>query len=106
MGEAKTRKDQTIEDKLKYQNFTNKMKAALSDMAKNAAGVQVLRYILHESCFLAPLTYETAEGMNKDILLQRESKRMMYLSLRVHMDNETIRRIEMDETPLPPKQEV
>ena len=102
MGEANTRKEKELTDKLKYQAFTNKMKASLSDMSKNDAGLQVLRHQLHASGFLLPLTHGTPEGINTQLLLQNESKRMMYLGLRVHMDNETIRRVEMDEI----KQEV
>lgn len=95
MGESNTRKEQREKDTAVYQAFANKMKAALSDTSKNEAGLQILRFFLHESCFLAPLTCETADGLNKDILLQREAKRMTYLSLRAHMDNETIMRVEM-----------
>jgi len=81
----------------KLQRFGQRMKVSLSLVAQTEAGVNVLRYILHESRFLAPLTHETAEGMNKDILLQSEAKRLLYLSLRAHMDTETIKRIEMEE---------
>ena len=97
MGEAQTRREKTEADNKKYAMYANKMKASLSDISKNEAGVNVLRYLLHSSGFLAPLTHETAEGINKDLLLQNEAKRVMYLGLRVHMDTETIRRVELND---------
>ena len=104
MGEARISKEQKEAETKVYNAFANKMKASLSDMSKNEAGLQVLRHQLHTSGFLLPLTHGTPEGINTQLLLQNESKRMMYLSLRVHMDNETIIRVEMDEVS-PPKQE-
>jgi len=97
------RKEQAIKDNIanaeKMKAFTNKMRSSLALMSKDKAGLNVLRFILHESRFLAPLTYETADGVNKDKLVQSEAKRLMYLSLRVHMDRETVIRIELEETP-------
>jgi len=83
----------------KMKAFTSKMRSSLTLMSKNSAGINVLRFILHESSFLSPLTHPTLDGLNKDMLLQREAKRLMYLSLRQHMDRETIIRVEL------PKQE-
>jgi len=99
MGEAKTRREMNEAEQKIYSAFNAKMKGALSDTSKNEAGLQVLRFILHESRFLAPLTHETAEGVNTEILLQNEAVRMLYLRLRTHMDNGTIIRVEMDATP-------
>ena len=93
------RKEQVAEDVKanaeKMKKFTKKMKSSLALMSKDKAGLNVLRFILHESRFLAPLTYETLDGVNKDKLVQSEAKRLMYLSLRMHMDKETIIKIEL-----------
>ena len=96
--EGLIRKEQRKLNDEKTQRFLNKMKTSLALVSQTEAGKNVLRYILHESRFLAPLTHETAEGMNRDILLQSEAKRLLYLSLRAHMDIETIKRVEMEET--------
>uniref|UniRef100_A0A6M3MDG3 Uncharacterized protein n=1 Tax=viral metagenome TaxID=1070528 RepID=A0A6M3MDG3_9ZZZZ len=99
------RKEQAVKDNLanaaKMKKFTNKMRSATALMSKDKAGLNVLRFILHESRFLSPLTHETEDGLNKDILLQNEAKRNMYLSLRIHMDRDTIIRVELpnEETP-------
>jgi len=81
----------------KMKKFTKKMGSSLALMSKDKAGLNVLRFVLHESRFLAPLTYETLDGVNKDKLVQGEAKRLMYLSLRKHMDNATIIRVELKE---------
>ena len=97
MTDPLIRKEQREADDLKLKAFTNIMRESLSAMSKSKGGLNVLRYILHESRFLAPLTYETATGMNTEVLLQNEAKRMMYLSLRAHMDTETVKRVELNE---------
>jgi hypothetical protein len=73
------------------------MGVALSNLSKTNEGKLVLRYILRESCFLAPLMPETPEGVNKDIMVASEAKRRLYLALRAHMDRETIMRVELPE---------
>lgn len=106
--ESLLRKEQIIKDEKanakKMKAFTNKMRSSLALMSKDKAGLNVLRFILHESRFLAPLTHETLDGINQDMLLQCEAKRIMYLSLRQHMDRETVIRIEL-EVEGKPKQE-
>lgn len=101
------RKEQTAVDNLanaaKMKKFTNKMRSCLALMSKDSAGLNVLRFILHESRFLAPLTHETVDGLNTMKLAQSEAKRLMYLSLRQHMDRETVIRVELPEET--PKQE-
>jgi len=97
MEESLIRKEKIATDEKKINALGIRMKASLSEMSQSQAGVNVLRYILYESRFLAPLTYETREGMNTDVLLQNEAKRMMYLSLRAHMDMDTIKRVEMED---------
>lgn len=95
------RKEQALKDNVanaeKMEKFTKKMRSSLALMSKDNAGINVLRFILHESRFLAPLTHETLDGLNKDKLVQSEAKRLMYLSLRTHMDRETIIRVELPE---------
>jgi len=87
------------ENRKKMEAFTSKMRSSLALMSKDKAGLNVLRFILHESRFLAPLTHETFEGLNKDKLVQGEAKRLIYLSLRQHMDKETVIRIELEDKP-------
>lgn len=52
---------------------------------------------MYECKFLSPLSKETIEGVNKDVLIENEALRRLYLRLRVHMDRETIIKIEVPE---------
>lgn len=97
MGEALTRREQREKIEQKLETFNTNMKKALSILSKSNEGILVLRFLLHESSFLAPLTYETPEGVNKDVLIGKEAKRRMYLGLRGYMDRDTITRIELPE---------
>jgi len=96
MGEAKTRKEQQLEEDMKFAAVKDNMTKALREASLSKGGLMVLRYLLHESGFLAPLTKETSLGLNKDLLVSNESKRMMYLILRSYMDEKTIMRIEFN----------
>ena len=96
MGEALTREEQAEKKERLLRAMTNKMRVSLSNMSQSAEGINVIRYFLHESRFLSPLTYETQEGVNTDVLLINEAKRQMYLGLRGFMDVETIKRVELD----------
>lgn len=97
MEDALTRKEQREAAKKKVKALGVKMTTSLSLLSQRNEGLQVLRYILHESCFLAPLTYETAEGVNRDVMIINEAKRRMYLALRAHMDRATVLRVELPE---------
>jgi len=97
MEEAQTRKEDRELQKQKLKKLKVNMERSLSELSKTNGGLQVLRLILHESGFLAPLTHETALGVNKDLMMCNEAKRGMYLALRKHMDRETILRVELPE---------
>ena len=96
MGEAKTRREQEEAKGKLMQAMTSKMRTSLSNISQSSEGLNVLRFLLHECRFLAPLTYETPEGLNKDILVLCEAKRQVYLGLRGYMDVDTIKRVELD----------
>lgn len=96
MNEKLTRKEQKTENDKKTEALSNKMRESLAEISKSSAGINVLRYLLHESRFLAPLTYETALGVNTEVLLSNEAKRRMYLGLRAYMDVDTVKRVELD----------
>ncbi len=96
-----TRKEQKQHNKKKVEQFGKNMKVALHKLSSSKEGLLLLRYLLHESCFLAPLTYETAEGVNIDVMLNNEAQRRMYLGLRVHMNRETILRVEFPDDAKP-----
>ena len=104
MDEALTRKEKREQGDQKLESFNKNMKKALSILSKSNEGVLVLRFLMYESSFLAPLTYETPEGINKDVLIGKEAKRRMYLSLRGYMDRETITRIELPVEETKPKE--
>jgi len=97
MGEAKTRKEQIQKEQQAIAQMRDNMRKALAETANTKGGLMVLRYFLHESGFLAPLAKETQEGVNKDLLLANEAKRLMYLILRSYMDEQTILKVEFDE---------
>ena len=80
----------------KLEALKNNMRKALSLLSTTPEGKLVLRYLLHESGYHSALTYETREGVNKDVLLANESKRRLYLALRAYMDTDTVIRIELD----------
>lgn len=100
------RKHQRSKADEKLKLLSVKMRESLSVISKTNEGLNVLRFLLHESGFLAPLTFITREGVNKDVLLANESKRTLYLGLRAYMDIETITRIELDGIDERQKQEV
>lgn len=104
MGEALTRREQREQVQQKIETFNKNMKKALSILAKSNEGLLVLRFIMHESAFLDHLTYETPEGVNKDVLIGKEAKRRMYLSLRGYMDRDTVIRIELPDKETKPKE--
>jgi hypothetical protein len=97
MGEANLRKEQRQKQQEIVQKAHANMKKALAETSKTKGGLMVLRYFLHESGFLAPLCKETAEGVNTDLLIANEAKRLMYLILRSHMDEDTVLRVEFDQ---------
>jgi len=97
MSEFQIRKEAKIAAQEKNKALHDKMKVALSLLSKSSEGQLVLRYIMYEGNFLSPLMYETPEGVNKDVMIANEAKRRLYLSLRAHMDRETIMRIELPE---------
>ena len=90
------RKEQKIGAQ-KLELFATKMKESLAETAKSKAGVNVLRFLLHESRFLQPLAHETSIGINTDLLIESEAKRRLYLTLRSYMDADTIKRVEFEE---------
>lgn len=96
MSEPLIRKEIKALEAGKIKAMASKMSASLSEISRSDAGINVLRFLLHESGFLAPLTYVTPEGVNKDVLLANEAKRTMYLGLRAFMDVDTITRVELD----------
>jgi len=104
MNEALTRREQRDKEEQKLETFNKNMKKALSILAKSNEGVLVLRFLMYESSFLSPLTYETPEGVNKDVLIGKEAKRRMYLTLRGYMDRDTITRIELPAEETKPKE--
>lgn len=95
MSDARIRREQRSETERKIDLFQKNMCLALSKLSKTPEGLLALRFILRESSFLANLTYETKEGVNKDVLLANEAKRRMYLSLRAYMDRDTVIRVEL-----------
>jgi hypothetical protein len=97
MEEALTRKEQREASKAKSEAFGKKMQTALNALSKSNAGILVLRFLMYECRFLAPLTKETLEGVNKDLLVENEALRRLYLYLRSYMDRETIIRVEIPE---------
>ena len=97
MDEALTRKEVIEAQDKKIKLLHTRMRDSLSEMSRTKGGINVLRYLLHESGFLASLTFVTATGVNKDVLLSNEAKRQMYLGIRQYMDIETIKRVEFEE---------
>lgn len=97
MDDFELRREQREKAEEKIKKLGQNMKTALSILSKSNEGQLILRYIMYECNFLAPLTRETAEGINKDLMMGNEAKRRLYLSLRQHMDRETIMRIEIPE---------
>jgi hypothetical protein len=98
VDDIQLRREQKESAEEKVKKLGQNMKTALSVLSRSNEGQLILRYIMYECNFLAPLTRETVEGINKDILVGNEAKRRLYLSLRQHMDRETIMRIEIPET--------
>lgn len=96
MGEAQTRKEAREKDEALFGKLKDNMQKALRETSLSKGGLMILRYLLHESGFLAPLSKETSLGVNKELLIANEAKRMMYLILRSYMDEDTVMRIEFD----------
>lgn len=94
LNEGLIRKDILEKDRKKMVKYREFMGASLAEVARTKGGLNLLRFLLHESGFLAPLTHETSVGVNKDVLVSNEAKRNMYLGLRVNMDWETITIVE------------
>lgn len=105
MADSELRKEQRETAEAKIAALHSNMRAALSALSKTNEGQLVLRYILREAHFLAPLTNETLSGVNRDLLLINEAKRQIYLALRAHMDRETILRVELPDKPTPIKED-
>lgn len=91
------RKETRKEKEDKMVRMRLRMKQSLVETARSKGGLNVLRFLLHESGFLTRNTHITATGVNKDVLLTNEAKRCMYLDLRQYMDFDTMKRVEWDE---------
>lgn len=103
MEDFQIRKEQRENAEKKVELLGKNMKTALATLSKSNEGQLVLRYVMYECNFLSPLTRETAEGINKDVMIGNEAKRRLYLSLRQYMDRGTIMRIEIPEATNPNK---
>lgn len=95
MNEGQIRKEQTLAANEKYEKFKTRMRTVLSNVSQTNEGCMLLRFLMHECCFTSPLTHETIEGVNRDVLIGNEAKRRLYLSLRAYMDRGTILRVEV-----------
>ena len=91
------RKEQRQDAEKKVEAFKTKMATALRILSSTNEGCMLLRFLMHECCFNAPLMYETPEGVNKDVMIANEAKRRLYLSLRSYMDRGTVLRVELPE---------
>jgi len=93
--EVKIRGERRKEAKDRVKKFRENMTTGLAAISQSNEGLQLLRFLMYESHFLSPLTHETPEGVNKDVLLMAEAKRRTYLELRKYMDRETVMRVEI-----------
>ena len=92
--EAKEKARQEAQERMA--KLRDVMLSSLSEVSKTKGGLNLLRFMYHESGFARPNVAITEKGLDKDALLWNESRRVTYLDIRQFMTPEIIKLVELE----------
>lgn len=107
---SELRKDKKIREReesaKRLEKFKAKMQSSLIEMSKTKGGINILRYLMHESGYHQRNIAITEKGICEKTLIWNDARREFYLDVRQFMTTDVIRLVEFGDTAQAKEEEV